>query len=115
MPAVVDSSTSDWTRARPGAGTRLAALSSPCRSIPSIRRISASAVRLLVSIVASARSAASGSVRSRSSPTLDWTAMEVTECATTSCSSRAIRSRSASTARLVTAALSASSRAARSA
>ena len=115
MPAAAYSSTSDRTCARPGAGTRLAEPSSPWRSMPSIRRISARAVRLLVSMVASACSAASGSLRSRSSPTLDWTAIEVTECATTSCSSRAIRSRSSSTARLVAAAFSDSSRAARSA
>ena len=115
MPAAAYSSTNDRTCARPGAGTRLAEPSSPCRSIPSIRRISARAVRLLVSMVARARSAASGSFRSRSSPTLDWTAIDVTECATTSCSSRAIRSRSSSTAREVAVAFSDSIRAARSA
>ena len=67
--------------------------------MPSRRRISVSADRLVASMAASACLASSGWVSITWPPTADCTAITLIECATTSCSSRAMRSRSSATAR----------------
>ena len=96
-PARRVSATRSGMSARPGTG-RIAAASSPWRSTPSIRRISTSDSRLVVSMTPRASRAASTSVSMTCLPTPACTAMTDIACATTSCSSRAMRSRSAATA-----------------
>ena len=114
IPASLHRSTASSRSLSDGCGDRPSGTVSSSRSTPSMRRISPSASRPIVSMSEKITTARSGSARAISWPAAACTEITLIPCATTSCISRAIRVRSRATSSRAVVSTAASARDARS-